>query len=534
MKNRIALFIATLLSCVLSAAIARSADAAVGIRVTNGRLVEANGTPLVLRGINHPFTWFQSQNASFAAIKAAGANSVRVVLSSGRWQTPNSVADVTTVINLCKTNRMICVLENHDTTGFGEATDAPISLDAAVNFWISVQSALTGQENYVILNIGNEPIGNTNAAQWTAATTSAITRLRNAGFQHTIMIDAPNWGQDWQFVMRDNATAVRAADTTGNLIFSIHMYGVFDTAAKITAYLDSFTSRSLALCVCEFGFQSPEGNVDEDTILSATQTAGLGNMAWSWSGNGSPVGYLDLVIGFNPAQRSEWGTRYITGANGLAATSKEATIFSGAPGDSQAPTTPGTPAASGVTSSQVTLSWAASTDNVAVTGYDIQRATGATSTTFTTVGTSTTPTFTSTGLAASTPYRYRIRARDAAGNLSAFSAITNVTTSAGNGGNGGCTATYSIQDQWNTGFNANVVVTNGTTASTSWTVTWTFANGQTITNLWNGQDTPSGATHSVQNMPYNGTLGPNQTASFGFGATWSGTNSIPTLSCTRS
>jgi len=537
MKNRVAILAATCLCFVLSAATAaRSADAAVGIRVSNGRLVEANGTPLVLRGINHPFTWFASQNSSFAAIKAAGANAIRVVLSSGRWQTPNGTADVTTVINLCKTNRVICVLENHDTTGFGEAGDA-ISLDAAVNFWLNVQSALSGQENYVILNIGNEPIGNTNAAQWTAATASAVTRLRNAGLQHTIMVDAPNWGQDWQFVMRDTAATVLAADPSSNLIFSIHMYGVFDTAAKITSYLDSFTTRHLALCVCEFGFQSPEGNVDEDTILSATQAAGIGNMAWSWSGNSSEVGYLDLVLGFNPAQRSSWGTRYITGANGLGATSREATIYGGTGGDGQAPTTPGTPTTSGVTSSSVTLSWAASTDNAAVTGYDIFRAIGTTGSTFTSVGTSTTTSFTNTNLAANTPYRYQVRARDAAGNLSAFSAQVTVTTSAGTGGNGGCTATYSITDQWPGnpgGFGTNVVVTNGATASVGWTVTWTFANGQTITNLWNGQDAPSGATHSVQNMPYNGTLGPNQSTSFGFNATWSGTNSVPTLTCNRS
>ncbi len=297
--------------------------------------------------------------------------------------------------------------------------------------------------------------------------------------------------------------------------------------------LDSFSTRGLALCVCEFG--PSDGNVDVNTIMSATQAAGIGNMGWSWSGNTDPI--LDMVLGFNPAQRSSWGTRYITGANGLAATSREATIYSGGGGDGQAPTTPGTPVTSGVTSSSVTLSWAASTDNVGVSGYDIYRATGTSATTFTSVGTSTTTSFTNTGLAASTPYRYQVRARDSAGNLSAFSAIVNVTTAAGSGGNSGCTATYSITDQWPGtpgGFNANVVVTNGAAASVSWTVTWTFANGQAITNLWNGQDSPSGATHSVGNMSYNGTLGPNQTASFGFGATWNGTNSIPTLSCTRS
>jgi len=63
-----------------------------------------------------------------------------------------------------------------------------------------------------------------------------------------------NWGQDWQFVMRDNAPSVLAADPARNTIFSVHMYGVFDTAAEITSYIDSFTSRGLALCVCEFGF----------------------------------------------------------------------------------------------------------------------------------------------------------------------------------------------------------------------------------------------------------------------------------------
>jgi len=532
MKPRVVV-LASCLCFLFSVAIAaRPAVAAVGIRVSNGRLVEANGTPLMLRGINHPFTWFAAQNQSFVAIKAAGANAIRVVLSSGRWQTPNGLADVTTVINLCKANRVICILENHDTTGFGEASDA-VSLDAVVSFWLSVQSALTGQENYVILNIGNEPIGNNNAAQWTAATASAVTRLRNAGFQHTIMVDAPNWGQDWQFVMRDTATTVFAADPSGNLIFSIHMYGVFDTDAKVTSYIDSFTSRNLALCVCEFG--PSDSTVHVDAILSATQAAAIGNLGWSWSGNTDPI--LDMVLGFNPAQRSSWGTRYITGANGLGATAREATIYGGASGDSVAPTTPGVPTTSGITSSSVTLTWAASADNVGVAGYDVFRATGATSSTFTTVGTSTTTTFTNTNLAASTPYRYQVRARDAAGNLSAFSAPVAATTSAGSGGNGACTATYSITDQWPGtpgGFGATVVVTNGTAASVSWTVTWTFANGQTITTLWNGQDTPSGATHAVQNMPYNGSLGPSQSASFGFNGTWSGTNSLPVLTCNRS
>src|SRR5690349_3920550 len=140
MKQRIAIAAAAAVTLVMSMLlIAEPAHAAVGIRVTNGKLVEANGTPLKLRGINHAHTWYASQTNSFADIKAAGANSVRVVLSGGRW-TANTAADVSNVISLCKANKLICVLENHDTTGFGEQSGS-VSLDTAVNYWISVQSA---------------------------------------------------------------------------------------------------------------------------------------------------------------------------------------------------------------------------------------------------------------------------------------------------------------------------------------------------------------------------------------------------------
>ncbi|MFL6118005.1 cellulase family glycosylhydrolase [Actinophytocola sp.] len=67
------------------------------------------------------------------------------------------------VVSLCKQNRLICVLEAHDTTGYGEDR-AAASLDQAVSYWISQKSALVGQENYVVINIGNEPIGNKGAA----------------------------------------------------------------------------------------------------------------------------------------------------------------------------------------------------------------------------------------------------------------------------------------------------------------------------------------------------------------------------------
>jgi YD repeat-containing protein len=86
--------------------------------------------------------------------------------------------------------------------------------------------------------------------------------------------------------------------------------------------------------------------------------------------------------------------------------------------------------ASTTSSTQITLSWTASTDNVGVTGYRIQRCQGASCTGFAQIGTATTNSYTDTGLTASTSYRYQVQATDAAGNLSSFSSTASATTSA--------------------------------------------------------------------------------------------------------
>jgi mannan endo-1,4-beta-mannosidase len=304
---------------------ARPAAAATGLHIAGGRLLEGNGNDFVMRGVNHAHTWYPGETRSLADVKALGANTVRVVLSDGHRWSRNSAQDVAAVVQNCKANRLICVLEVHDTTGYGEDSAAG-TLDHAADYWISLKDVLAGQEDYVIINIGNEPWGNTNPAGWTEPTIAAVKKLRAAGFQHTIMVDAPNWGQDWQGVMRANARTVHDADTTGNLLFSIHMYSVFDTAQEITDYLNTFVAAKLPLVIGEFGGPADQyGDPDEDTMMATAEQLHLGYLAWSWSGNTDPV--LDLATDFDPARLSSWGRRIFHGANGIAATSREATVF---------------------------------------------------------------------------------------------------------------------------------------------------------------------------------------------------------------
>ncbi|MEY9810623.1 cellulase family glycosylhydrolase [Streptomyces albogriseolus] len=497
-----------------------------GFRVQNGRLLEASGNDFVMRGVNHAHTWYADRLDALDHIKAKGANTVRVVLSSGDRWTRNDTADVANVVAQCKRNRLICVLEVHDTTGYGEQSGA-VTLSRAADYWIEVRDALAGQEDYVIVNIGNEPHGNTDYTRWTADTKAAVQKLRAAGFGHTLMVDAPNWGQDWAFTMRDNAASVFAADPDANTVFSIHMYGVFDTAAEVSDYLGRFVAAKLPVVVGEFGHDHSDGNPDEDAILSVTRQLGIGYLGWSWSGNGGGVEYLDMVENFDPARMTSWGQRLFDGPDGIAATSEEAAVYRGGPGeDTTAPTAPGAPAASAVTSSSVTLTWGAATDTVGVTGYDVVRVAGGQETV---VASSSGTTATVTGLAADTSYTFAVYARDAAGNRSARSATATVTTASGPAA-GSCAVTYRVTGEWPGGFQGEVVVRNtGSTAVDGWTLRWTFPAGQRITSLWGGTVTQSGAEVSVAAAPYTATIPPSGAVSLGFTGSRAGTNTDPTV-----
>src|SRR5690349_16126548 len=93
----------------------------------------------------------------------------------------------------------------------------------------------------------------------------------------------------------------------------------------------------------------------------------------------------------------------------------------------------------------------------------------------------------------------------------------------------GCTVAYRVTSQWSGGFGASVDVTNLGDPLTAWRVTWSFTAGQTITQLWNGTVTQSGASVTVANAGWNGSLGSRATASFGFnGATGGAANPAPT------
>ncbi|MGZ5431372.1 MAG: right-handed parallel beta-helix repeat-containing protein [Thermoanaerobaculia bacterium] len=93
-------------------------------------------------------------------------------------------------------------------------------------------------------------------------------------------------------------------------------------------------------------------------------------------------------------------------------------------GDAVAPTAPAALRSGAITSRSLSLSWTASTDNVAVTDYEIYR-------NGVRIATVHTHQWLDASVASSTTYQYQVLARDAAGNRSAGSNTLRVTTPSG-------------------------------------------------------------------------------------------------------
>jgi cellulose 1,4-beta-cellobiosidase len=111
------------------------------------------------------------------------------------------------------------------------------------------------------------------------------------------------------------------------------------------------------------------------------------------------------------------------------------------------------------------------------------------------------------------------------------SASPSATATASGVGGATCKATYAIASSWATGFTTNVTVTAGSSAIKTWKITWTWGGNQVITNSWNATLTSSGTSVTASNLSYNGAIAAGGNTSFGFQASFSGTNATPTLTC---
>lgn len=304
---------------------AEAASPSCGFYADGTIIRDANGNPFVIRGINVAHAWFTGETeTSIKAIAKTGANAVRVVLSDGQVYTRTTRKEIQDIIKWCKENKLVCILDVHDTTG----DDSMNSLKEAADFWISINDILIEEKDYVIVNLANECHGTWNGYSWAQGYIEQIPRLRNAGICNMIMVDCAGWGQ-YPDSIKDYGKSVFESDIDRNICFSIHMYEYAGENPEIVrTNIDNALSIGVPVVIGEFAAQHTNGDVAEEEIMRYCEEKQVGYIGWSWKGNNQDLHYLDISNDWNGTSLTEWGNILINGANGIRQTSHICSIYS--------------------------------------------------------------------------------------------------------------------------------------------------------------------------------------------------------------
>lgn len=297
-----------------------------GFFVQDRFLYSKDNEKVILRGINHMFIWTDREGNTIPEIAKTGANCVRIV-----WNTRGRISDLDNIIGQCISNGMIPIPEIHDTTGKWER------LRDALDFWLRDETLqmLSNHQQYLILNIGNEPGSSAVSSEEFFSTYSLIiTKLRAAGIRVPIMIDADQWGQSERNIFA-NGQKLLQADPEHNLLFSIHMWwpsknhsekdtGYATVQDRIKGVLEESVRIKLPLVIGEFApvAVGGVGEIPYKFIMSEAERLGIGWLAWSFGPGNFDSPEMDMTEHGSYNTLVGWGREVcINNPNGIQNTS---------------------------------------------------------------------------------------------------------------------------------------------------------------------------------------------------------------------
>jgi cellulose 1,4-beta-cellobiosidase len=335
-------------------------------------------------------------------------------------------------------------------------------------------------------------------------------------------------------------TGLTAATTYYYVVEAVDSDGTSAASAQVSAKTSAATT-GFTLAASAGTLSVTQGKTATDTI-TVTDVGGFTGSV-TLSATGLPSG-VTVAYGTNPTT----GTSVLTFTASATATVGTSTVtVTGTSGTTTATTTIALTVVSSTGSftlspSASTLSvkqGASGTDTITVT--DVSPFTGSVTlaasglpsgvtAAFGTNPTTGTSVLTLTASATATAGTSTVTITGTSGSLTATTTIALTVTASGGSA---CTVDYTISPQNSSQFGATIsIINNGTTALSNWSLTWTFANGQTISGSWNGAVSQSGANVTVseqsgqtwENIPAGGSY-----TGFGFNGTWNGTtNAVPT------
>ena len=322
---------------------------------------------------------FSSQLRS-ATLTAQPSTSINYVQGNyATPQTPQATANVTFTSAQTAADLNVVVVGWNDSTAVVKTV-----ADKSGNTYLravgpTVRSGSLSQSIYYAKNIAAAAAGaNTVTVTFSVAAHSPDIRiLEYSGADLNSPVDA-SAGRTGSGTTSSSGSVITTNPT--DLLFAANIVGTFTASPG-----KGFTSRMIT---------SPDGDIIEDRMAKATGSHGATatlNSAGPW--------VMQMVAFRTPVSG---GTTPPTAPTNLTAT---------------------------VSGSQINLSWTASTDNVGVTGYLLERCPGAGCTTFAQIATPTATTYSDISLTPGS-YSYRVRATDAAGYLSPYSNIASATIAA--------------------------------------------------------------------------------------------------------
>lgn len=296
--------------------------------------------------------------------------------------------------------------ENLGTVGGGCSLAAPNGLAASSigdNGFTLSWNAVSGADSYTVsIN------GSTSTVTGTTYTASGLT----AGTDYTCNIVA-------------NCAGGGSGSVSSNLVVTTTGSNCKTGPAELSITFDNYpseTSWTVTLNGSQVASGSGYGSGDKGTTITESLDYGAGDYVFTINdsyGDGMCCSYG------NGAWSITDGSSNVIASGGSYTSSESASFcIEGSTGDTQAPTTPGSLSASGVTQTAANLSWSASSDNVGVTGYDVY-VNGSVD------GSTTSTSYSLSGLTAATTYNVSVVAKDAAGNQSSAATTSFTTQSAG-------------------------------------------------------------------------------------------------------
>jgi chitodextrinase len=395
-----------------------------------GAGTDANGDLLT-------YDWEQMDNGTTAAAPSAtkttgpnfrsyspSASKVRYFpkmssILTGATTTAGTELTVEALSSVARTlNFRLTVRDNHAGGPANNSDDAIITVNATAGpFTVSAPntavSYVGGSSQTITWNVAGTTANGVN----TANVDILLSTDGGATFPVTLLAATPNDGTQALTIPNTAGTLNRIMVKGTNHIF----FDVSNTNFTITAGSSDTVAPSAPTTLAAAGTTQTTTNLSWTASTDNVAVTGY-DVYQGTTLKATVSGTTYAVTGLTASTTYDFSVKAKDAAGNISTSSNVVNVTTLTPvADTTAPTAPTTLVASGTTTTTTNLSWTASTDNVAVTGYDVYQ--GATL-----KATVTTTTYNVTGLTAATAYTFSVKAKDAAGNISTSSNVVNVTT----------------------------------------------------------------------------------------------------------